>query len=115
MARRPPTRRHERIGEAIKRTLMKLKGEGALDSISAAQYSFTEVRPTTGYEAAVVFVSALDQGEQDSVVAALNARAAEVRYALAGASRLRTTPELKFKSDASDAYAARIDELLAKE
>jgi len=106
------SRRHIQVGEKIKRTLAGLFSQGRFDRITTDIISILEVRPSRGYENAVVFVRAFDTDKTDSVVEALNAAAGEIRYELAHTADMRSTPELLFRRDEAEDTAARIDALL---
>ncbi|MCL2438960.1 MAG: 30S ribosome-binding factor RbfA [Alphaproteobacteria bacterium] len=109
--------RHLQIGESMKRALAGLQGEGFFEGIvvGGRMFSINEVRPSRGYEHAVVFVSTLVESHVNEVVAALNVAAKTIRYELANKMKMRSTPELRFKADTSQATAARIEKLLYEE
>lgn len=109
------SKRHYQIGESIKRTLMDLFREGRFEHEVGGMFSILEVSPSRGLEVAYVFVAALDPAKTGEIVARLNEISGEIRYALAGAARLRATPALVFRADATLERAGRIEELLASD
>ena len=105
-------RRHLQIGEKIKRTLGDMSSAGKLEFATRELFSINEVRPSKGYENAVVFVSAVLPSKTGEVAAALSLHAAKIRRLLAAEAALRSTPELRFAADESEARAARIETIL---
>lgn len=79
--------------------------------------SVTEVRLTPDLSSARVFLSIFPDDQAEATIATIRERSASVRFELGNkmASQLRHIPELIFELDTSESYAARIDELLAKD
>lgn len=63
---------------------------------------------------ATVFVSTLEQGGGEAVMAALQGARGFLRSKLADRISMRTFPQLRFRYDPSAAHGARIDQLLAE-
>ena len=106
------TKRQYQIGEKIKRALSNMFLSGVFQGKIKDMFSFTEVSPSSGYQTAFVFISALDKNKNKEIVDILNKMANEIRYELANNIQLKYTPTLIFKYDYSLDYANRINELL---
>jgi ribosome-binding factor A len=94
---------------------MGLFQEGRFEHEVGGMFSILEVSPSRGFEVANVFVAALDPAKTDGIVARLNEMSGEIRYALASAARLRSTPALVFRADVTLERAGRIEKILASD
>lgn len=96
----------------MKRRLSSMVAEGMFKDAVPEPFSITEVRPSSAYESAVVFVSAADFSRIPHIADKLNEIAGRVRFELAQTAELRSTPRLIFKADTAEAYAENIERLL---
>ncbi len=106
------TKRQFQIGEKIKRTLSIMFRTGVFAGRINDIFSITEVSPSPGYQTAWVFIAALDNNKNSSIVKELNAMSDEIRWELANNIKMKFTPVLIFKFDNSLEYANRIEEIL---
>jgi ribosome-binding factor A len=106
-------RRPDRVAEAIREAVAMFLAEGVKDPRVTGLVTVTGVDVTRDLRHARVHVSILGT-EQDKVqtMEGLQSVAGYLRAKLGRTLRLRVTPELDFKYDASIAHAARIDSLL---
>lgn len=79
--------------------------------------SVTEVRLTPDLSSARAFLSIFPDAAAEETIARVREQVAQIRFELGNkmANQLRHIPELIFELDKSEAYAARIDELLKEE
>jgi len=114
-AGRAPGQRSLRVGEAIRHALAELLLRGGFRDPDLAGLSITviEVRMSPDLRNATAFVMPLGGSDGAAAVAALNRAAGYVRGEIGRAARLRFTPDIAFRLDASFDIAARIDRLLA--
>lgn len=106
-------RRPDRVAEAIREAVAMFLAEGVKDPRVTGLVTVTGVDVTRDLRHARVHVSILgtDQEKKDTMEG-LQSVAGYLRAKLGRTLRLRVTPELDFKYDASIAHAARIDSLL---
>ena len=109
----PDNRRPDRVAEAIREAVAMFLAEGVKDPRVTGLVTVTGVDVTRDLRHARVHVSILGS-EQDKkqTMEGLASVAGHLRAKLGRTLRLRVTPELDFKYDASIAHAARIDSLL---
>lgn len=106
------SKRTEQVGDLIHRVL----AEALLKDIADPRLkliSITAVEVSRDLSYATVFISSL--GDDASILDAFKAlekAAGFLRRAVAKASDLRVVPQLRFKHDASTAYAAKMSELI---
>ncbi|HEX6942816.1 MAG TPA: 30S ribosome-binding factor RbfA [Gemmatimonadaceae bacterium] len=106
-------RRPDRVAEAIREAVAMFLAEGVKDPRVTGLVTVTGVDVTRDLRHAKVHVSILGS-EQDKkqTMEGLASVAGHLRAKLGRTLRLRVTPELDFKYDASIAHAAHIDSLL---
>ena len=106
-------RRPDRVAEAIREAVAMFLAEGVKDPRVTGLVTVTGVDVTRDLRHAKVHVSILGS-EQDKkqTMEGLASVAGHLRAKLGRTLRLRVTPELDFKYDASIAHAAHIDALL---
>jgi ribosome-binding factor A len=109
----PDNRRPDRVAEAIREAVAMFLAEGVKDPRVTGLVTVTGVDVTRDLRHARVHVSILGS-EQDKkqTMEGLASVAGHLRAKLGRTLRLRVTPELDFKYDASIAHAAHIDSLL---
>lgn len=109
-----PSQRQLRVGEEIRHLLAGIIAEGHIREPALAGVSVTvsEARVSPDLKNATVFCMPLGGAHADEVIAALNRARAFVRHELGARLRLRYTPDLVFRRDASFEEAERIDTLL---
>ena len=109
----PDNRRPDRVAEAIREAVAMFLAEGVKDPRVTGLVTVTGVDVTRDLRHAKVHVSILGS-EQDKkqTMEGLASVAGHLRAKLGRTLRLRVTPELDFKYDASIAHAAHIDALL---
>ena len=109
----PDNRRPDRVAEAIREAVAMFLAEGVKDPRVTGLVTVTGVDVTRDLRHAKVHVSILGS-EQDKkqTMEGLASVAGYLRAKLGRTLRLRVTPELDFKYDASIAHAAHIDSLL---
>jgi ribosome-binding factor A len=109
----PDSRRPDRVAEAIREAVAMFLAEGVKDPRVTGLVTVTGVDVTRDLRHARVHVSILGtEAEKKETVEGLASVAGHLRAKLGRTLRLRVTPELDFKYDASIAHAARIDSLL---
>ncbi|MEM6618466.1 MAG: 30S ribosome-binding factor RbfA [Pseudomonadota bacterium] len=98
---RGPSQRQLRVGELIRRTLAEVLSRGDIHDEDLARVSVTvgEVRTSPDLRQAHVHVTPLGGKNADTVVAALNRNAAELRRAVNRQMTLKYSPHLKFVYD----------------
>lgn len=97
-----PSQRQLRVGELIRRTLAEVLARGDLHDPDLAHVSVTvgEVRTSPDLRNAHVHVTPLGGGgNHDTVIAALNRNAGELRRAVNKSMTLKYSPKLKFIYD----------------
>ena len=104
-------RRKQRINELIQTTLAEMIRRKATD-LHLGMITLTGVEVSHDLAHAKVFVSVLEEEKARDALATLNQAAKLLRYELAGAVKLRVTPELKFIHDDSSVRGNRITSLL---
>src|SRR5262245_53976792 len=109
----PENRRPDRVAEAIREAVAMFLTEGVKDPRVTGMVTVTGVDVTRDLRHARVHVSILgSEDEKKQTMEGLASVASHLRAKLGRTLRLRVTPELDFKYDASIAHAARIDSLL---
>ena len=109
----PDSRRPDRVAEAIREAVAMFLAEGVKDPRVTGLVTVTGVDVTRDLRHARVHVSILGtEAEKKETMEGLASVAGHLRARLGRTLRLRVTPELDFKYDASIAHAARIDSLL---
>jgi ribosome-binding factor A len=107
------SRRPDRVAEAIREAVAMFLAEGVKDPRVTGLVTVTGVDVTRDLRHARVHVSILGtDAEKKETMEGLASVAGHLRAKLGRTLRLRVTPELDFKYDASIAHAARIDSLL---
>ena len=107
------SRRPDRVAEAIREAVAMFLAEGVKDPRVTGLVTVTGVDVTRDLRHARVHVSILgSEVEKQATMEGLQSVAGYLRARLGRTIRLRVTPELDFKYDASIAHAARIDSLL---
>lgn len=107
------SRRPDRVAEAIREAVAMFLAEGVKDPRVTGLVTVTGVDVTRDLRHARVHVSILgSDAEKAETMEGLASVAGHLRAKLGRTLRLRVTPELEFKYDASIAHAARIDSLL---
>lgn len=107
------SRRPDRVAEAIREAVAMFLAEGVKDPRVTGLVTVTGVDVTRDLRHARVHVSILGtESEKAATMEGLQSVAGYLRAKLGRTLRLRVTPELDFKYDASIAHAARIDSLL---
>ena len=107
------TRRPDRVAEAIREAVAMFLAEGVKDPRVTGLVTVTGVDVTRDLRHAKVHVSILgSDAERKETMEGLQSVAGHLRAKLGRTLRLRVTPELDFRYDASIAHAARIDSLL---
>ncbi|BAH38599.1 MAG TPA: 30S ribosome-binding factor RbfA [Gemmatimonas aurantiaca] len=108
-------RRPDRVAEAIREEVATFLSEGAKDPRIRAFVTVTAVEVTRDLRHATVFVSLMgDDADKKSTTAGLASVASHLRSQLGKSLRLRSAPEIHFRTDESVARASRIEHLLAK-
>jgi ribosome-binding factor A len=107
------SRRPDRVAEAIREAVAMFLAEGVKDPRVTGLVTVTGVDVTRDLRHAKVHVSILgSDAERKETMEGLQSVAGHLRAKLGRTLRLRVTPELDFRYDASIAHAARIDSLL---
>jgi ribosome-binding factor A len=107
------SRRPDRVAEAIREAVAMFLAEGVKDPRVTGLVTVTGVEVTRDLRHAKVHVSILGtETEKTATMEGLQSVAGYLRAKLGRTLRLRVTPELDFRYDASIAHAARIDSLL---
>ena len=107
------SRRPDRVAEAIREAVAMFLAEGVKDPRVTGLVTVTGVDVTRDLRHARVHVSILgSEAEKKETMEGLESVAGHLRAKLGRTLRLRMTPQLDFKYDASIAHAARIDSLL---
>lgn len=112
----PNSRRPDRVAEAIREEVARWLQRDVQDPrITAALVTVTAVEVSRDLRSAKVFVTTMGDDEQRAqVMSALAELAPSLRGPIGRALRLRSAPELSFRTDQSVAYAARIETLLSQ-
>lgn len=112
----PNSRRPDRVAEAIREEVARWLQRDVQDPrITATLVTVTAVEVSRDLRSAKVFVTTMGDDEQRAqVMAALGELAPSLRGPIGRALRLRSAPELSFRTDQSVAYAARIETLLSQ-
>ncbi|HZI28590.1 MAG TPA: 30S ribosome-binding factor RbfA [Gemmatimonadaceae bacterium] len=107
------SRRPDRVSEAIREAVAMFLTEGVKDPRVKGLVTVTGVDVTRDLRHARVHVSIMGtDAEKKETMEGLQSVAGHLRAKLGRTLRLRVTPELDFRYDASIAHAARIDSLL---
>ena len=113
--RKAPTQRQLRVGEAIRHALGEAFIARRLDEpgLDTASVTVTDVEVSPDLRHATVYVRPLLEAHRAGLEEALNARARRIRGLVAPALRsMKYMPDLRFRIDTAEDYAARIDALL---
>lgn len=109
------TRRPDRVAEAIREEVATFLSEGAKDPRIRAFVTVTAVDVTRDLRHATVYVTLMgDEADKKSTVQGLASVASHLRSRLGKSLRLRSAPEIHFRTDQSVANATRIESLLAQ-
>lgn len=107
------SRRPDRVAEAVREAVATFLAEGVKDPRVTGLVTVTGVDVTRDLRHARVHVSILGtDAEKKETMEGLQSVAGHLRARLGRTLRLRVTPDLEFRYDASIAHAARIDSLL---
>jgi ribosome-binding factor A len=107
------SRRPDRVAEAIREAVAMFLTEGVKDPRVTGLVTVTGVDVTRDLRHAKVHVSIMGtEAEKKETMEGLQSVAGHLRAKLGRTLRLRVTPELDFRYDASIAHAAHIDSLL---
>jgi len=104
-------KRTQRISDLIQTSLAEILHKDAKD-MRFGIITITSVDVAHDLSFAKVYVSVLEEDKSKETIAALNNAAKFLRYNLAQAVELRTTPELKFIYDDSTVRGHRIESLI---
>lgn len=108
-------RRPDRVAEAIREEVATFLSEGAKDPRIRAFVTVTAVDVTRDLRHATVFVSLMgDEADKKSTAEGLASVATHLRSRLGRSLRLRSAPEIHFRTDESVARASRIEQLLSQ-
>lgn len=96
-----PSQRQLRVGETIRRALAEALQRGDVHDPDLNRMSITvsEVRTSPDLKIATAFVLPLGGGRRAEALAALNRNRGELKRAVAKATTLKFTPELRFVLD----------------
>ena len=104
--------RAERVAGLLRRELATIVQQ-ELEAELPGLISITDVEVSRDLSHARVYVAVLQIDQASGIIRRLNEAAGQIRHALAGRVRLRTTPALKFHHDTSGESGQRIEQLLA--
>jgi ribosome-binding factor A len=108
-------RRPDRVAASIREQVATFLSDGAKDPRIKAFVTVTAVDVTRDLRHANVFVSLMgDEADKQSTMQGLGSVASHLRSILGKTLRLRSAPEIHFKTDDSVARASRIELLLAQ-
>ncbi len=108
-------RRPDRVAEAIREQVATFLAEGAKDPRIKAFVTVTAVDVTRDLRHATVFVSLMgDEADKKSTMEGLRSVGSHLRSVLGKTLRLRSAPDIHFRTDESVAHASRIESLLAQ-
>lgn len=114
MEKRGQKYHRERLAEALREEIETLvEGELADPRIGLVNVSEVDVSPDSRSARVLVVVEG-DEADSQQTLEGLTAAAGFIRHELAERLNLHRAPELYFQLDRSQAYAARIDELLGR-
>lgn len=102
-----------KINEAIRKELSELVRSEIKDPrVSDAIVSVIDVETTNDLKFAKVFISVLEEGKKEDVIAGLNAAGGYLRKEVARRINLRNTPQFIFKLDETIAYGMRMSQMI---
>jgi ribosome-binding factor A len=104
-------RRPERVADIIRLELARVLREDVRDP-RVGFVTLTDVQLSPDLRSARVFVSTLDDQDEQSTLEALERATPFIRRALARSAELRFTPRLQFVFDGSLATGSRVESLL---
>ena len=106
------SRRPDRVGELVRMAISQVLLHGLRDPrIGLA--TITEVRMSPDLKLARVFVSILEDSEQQKItIQQLNHAKSHIRHKISSLLKLRKTPDLIFEYDSSGDYGTRIEQLI---
>ncbi len=110
-----PSVRMLRVGETMRHAIadMLMRGDIHDSALTGTPVTVTEVRLSPDLRHATAFIMPLGGSAADLVQAALNRQAPHIQGQIGRHVRMKFTPRLHFKLDASFDEAARVDALLA--
>jgi len=106
------TTRQYRVSDQIQRELAQLIRDSVRDPRVSAFATICEVEVTSDLSLARVFVSAVDDDEQNETVPALQKASGFLRRQLASRMKLRHVPELRFILDDTALRAEKISRVI---
>lgn len=110
-----PYARARRIADLIRRELSKVLQQ-EIDDQKLATLTISKVELSRDYAYARVYISLFSDGcNVREVMASLNGAASYYRHILASTVNLRSTPQLRFLYDDSNAKRQRIEEIIDHE
>ena len=110
-----PTKNQGRMAQDMKRELIGIIGQMKDPRLSGGLLTVTRLDVTPDLDVAKVHVSVMNAPEgAQSVVDALNKASGHVRTEISRRMHIRKAPRFVFTLDEGAAYAAHINELLAK-
>ena len=104
-------KRTDRVSAELRREIGLLIHQAVRDGL-LPEISVSDVEVTRDFAHATVWFTALDNASSAPALAALKELSRDLRRQLSQRVRLRTTPELHFKYDASIEQGERIEQLL---
>lgn len=105
--------RAERMAEEIKKVVSELLYRELKDPrLSNGMVSISEVEVTKDYGYATVYVSVMEDGNKEDVLAAFESAKGLIRKEVGQQIKLRHVPEIKFKLDHSQEYSRHIESIL---
>lgn len=110
-----PSVRMLRVGESMRHAIAGMLARGDVHdaALAGAPITVTEVRLSPDLRHATAYVMPLGGARRDDVLAALNRHAPAMQGYLGRTVRMKFTPRLHFRLDASFDEADHIDRLLA--
>jgi len=111
--------RTDRLNEEVRREVDRVIREDVRDPRVTGMYSVTRAEVTRDLRYAKVYVSVLEPGLREPLLAALKRAAGFIRREMGRRVQLHFTPELLFEPDTNIEYGARmaglIDSVIASE
>ncbi len=109
-----PSQRQLRAGELIRHALADvfLRAETSDPLLEKLIPSVVEVQISPDLKIATAFVRTFIEGQEKTLLEALNRNRKYIRGLIAPKIEMRFTPEIRFRVDTALDYASKIDELL---
>ncbi len=111
-----PSQRQRRVGEQLRHIISETLQRGHFDNTLLLNKSNTlivsEVRPSPDLRHARAYVMSINGEEIEELITALNEQAHIFQKAIAGNTKLKFTPRVKFVTDTSFDEAQHIENLL---